>query len=142
MSSSTSATRGGWVEGEFQQQTEPLTNEGVPPEYLFIERCIRWVKPGGKIGIVVPRGLLDNDKVLSVRTLIFRETRVLAVVNCHDDTFKPHTNAKAALLVLERKNTDRHTKITIRSLWRFRKASDTTESVSQFSGLTQRATPS
>jgi type I restriction enzyme M protein len=88
--------------------TDALTNEGVPPEYLFIERCIRWVKPGGRIGIVVPRGLLDNDKVLSVRTLILRETRVLAVINCHDDTFKPNTNAKAALLVLERKIGQAH----------------------------------
>jgi type I restriction enzyme M protein len=51
----------------------------------------------------VPRGLLDNDRALPLRTLIFRETNVLAVVNCHDDTFKPYTDAKAALLVLQRK---------------------------------------
>lgn len=88
--------------------TDILSNEGVPPEYLFVERAIRWVKPGGKIGIVVPRGLLDNDKALSVRTLILRETRVLAVVNCHDDTFKPYTDAKAALLVLEKKTGQAH----------------------------------
>jgi type I restriction enzyme M protein len=92
-----------WIDGEYQA-TETLSNEGVPPEYLFIERAIKWVKPGGKVGIVVPRGLLDNDKALSVRTLLLRETRLLAVVNCHDDTFKPHTDAKAALLVLERKS--------------------------------------
>lgn len=83
--------------------TQTLTSEGVPPEYLFVERCIRWVRPGGKVGIVVPRGLLDNDKAQSVRTLIFDEMRVLAIVNCHDDTFKPHTDAKAALLILQRK---------------------------------------
>jgi len=83
--------------------TTSLSAEGAPPEYLFVERCIQWVRPGGKIGIVVPRGLLDNDKALPVRTLILRETRVLAIVNCHDDTFKPHTDAKAALLVLEKK---------------------------------------
>ena len=96
-----------WTDDEYQAGTA-LSNEGVPPEYLFVERCIKWVKPGGRIGIVVPRGLLDNDKVLSVRTMILRETRVLAVVNCHDDTFKPHTNAKAALLVLERKTGQAH----------------------------------
>jgi type I restriction enzyme M protein len=83
--------------------TDELTGEGVPPEYLFVERCIRWVKPGGKVGIVVPRGVLDNIKALPVRTLILRETRVLAVINCHDDTFKPHTDAKCALLLLEKK---------------------------------------
>jgi type I restriction enzyme M protein len=83
--------------------TKELTGEGVPPEYLFIERCIQWVKPGGRIGIVVPRGILDNDKAMPVRTMILRETRVMAVVNCHDDTFKPYTDAKCALLVLEKK---------------------------------------
>lgn len=92
------------IDGEWQP-TGDLSGEGVPPEYLFAERCIQWVAPGGKIGIVVPRGLLDNDKALPVRTLLLRECRVLAVVNCHDDTFKPHTDAKAALLVLERKKT-------------------------------------
>jgi type I restriction enzyme M protein len=81
---------------------ESFTGEGVPPEYLFAERCIRWVKPGGKVGIVLPRGILDNDKALPLRTLILNETRVLAVVNCHDDTFKPHTDAKCALLVLQK----------------------------------------
>ena len=83
--------------------TKELISEGVPPEYLFVERCIRWVRPGGKVGIVLPRGILDNDKTVALRTLIMQECRVLAVVNCHDDTFKPHTDAKAALLVLQRK---------------------------------------
>jgi type I restriction enzyme M protein len=90
-------------EGELQP-TGQLIGEGVPPEYLFLERCIVWVAPGGKIGIVIPRGILDNDKALALRTLIFRETRVLAVINCHDDTFKPYTDAKTAILILEKKS--------------------------------------
>lgn len=89
-------------EGELQP-TGQLIGEGVPPEYLFLERCIEWVAPGGKIGIVIPRGILDNDKALPLRTLMFRETRVLAVINCHDDTFKPYTDAKTAILILEKK---------------------------------------
>jgi type I restriction enzyme M protein len=89
-------------QGKLYRPTNVPITEGVPPEYLFVERCVKWVRPGGKIGIVVPRGLLDNERALSVRTLILRETQVLAVVNCHDDTFKPYTDAKAALLVLQR----------------------------------------
>jgi len=85
--------------------TSALSTEGVPPEYLFVERCLKWVKPGGRVGIVVPRGLLDNDKALSLRTFIFQESKVLAVVNCHNDTFKPYTGTKTALLVLERKES-------------------------------------
>lgn len=83
--------------------TGDLSGEGVPPEHLFIERCIRWLAPNGKLGIVVPRGVLDNERALSIRTLLLRETRVLAVVNCHDDTFKPHTDAKAAIIVCQKK---------------------------------------
>ena len=84
--------------------TPDLATEGAPPEYLFVERCIEWLAPGGKLGIVVPRGLLDNDRALPLRTLLLREMRVLAVINCHDDTFKPHTDAKAALLYCEKKS--------------------------------------
>ena len=92
-------------ENERLRPTDELVTEGAPPEYLFVERCVRWLKPGGKLGIVVPRGVLDNDKALPLRTLLLRETRVLAVINCHDDTFKPHTDAKAALLFCEKKAT-------------------------------------
>lgn len=83
--------------------TDELVNEGVPPEYLFMERCVEWLAPGGRLGIVVPRGVLDNDKALSVRTYLLRETRLLAVINCHDDAFKPHTDAKTAILICEKK---------------------------------------
>ena len=85
--------------------TQELSTEGAPPKYLFVERCIRWLAPGGKLGIVVPRGVLDNDKAIPLRTLLLRETRVLAVINCHDDTFKPHTDAKAALICCEKKES-------------------------------------
>lgn len=94
------------TEGELRP-TDTFVAGGVPPEYLFVERCLQWVAPGGRIGIIVPRGLLDNDRALPVRTLIMREARVVAVVNCHDDTFKPHTDAKTAILVLEKKRGGR-----------------------------------
>jgi type I restriction enzyme M protein len=90
------------IDGELKP-TEALSGEGLPPEYLFLERCLQWVAPGGKIGIVLPRGILDNDKAIALRTMLFQQARVLAVVNCHDDTFKPYTDAKTAMLVLERK---------------------------------------
>ena len=41
--------------------TAELVGDGAPPEYLFIEQCVHWLAPRGKLGIVVPRGVLDND---------------------------------------------------------------------------------
>jgi type I restriction enzyme M protein len=32
----------------------------VSPEVLFIERCVKWLKPGGRMGIVLPDGILGN----------------------------------------------------------------------------------
>ncbi|MCE0447430.1 SAM-dependent methyltransferase [Streptomyces tricolor] len=32
----------------------------VPPERLFVQKCVEWVKPGGRIGIVLPNGILSN----------------------------------------------------------------------------------
>ena len=32
----------------------------MAPEQLFIQRAVQWVKPGGRIGIVLPNGILSN----------------------------------------------------------------------------------
>lgn len=96
-----------WM-GDDAGRLNPTTGDrwapgGVPPEYLFLERNLRWLAPRGRLGIVLPRGILVNGEALPLRTMLLREARVLAVVNCHDDSFKPHTDAKAAVLVVERK---------------------------------------
>lgn len=38
-------------------------------EVLFIERCLRLLKPGGRLGIVLPEGVLNNTNLQSVREL-------------------------------------------------------------------------
>ena len=47
---------------------------------LFIERCLNFLKPGGKLAIVVPRGTLKNYNDENVRRHILRKARVIAVV--------------------------------------------------------------
>ena len=43
----------------------------MSPEILFIERCLQWLKPGGRMGIVVPDGILGNpDNGFDPRLLI------------------------------------------------------------------------
>ncbi|WP_176478283.1 HsdM family class I SAM-dependent methyltransferase, partial [Escherichia coli] len=49
----------------------------VAPEILFIERCIKWLKPGtGRMGIVLPDGVLGNPAAEYIRWWIMRETQV------------------------------------------------------------------
>ena len=44
----------------------------VAPEVLFIERCLRWLKPGGRMGIVLPDGILGNPAAEYIRWRVLR----------------------------------------------------------------------
>ena len=78
-----------------------------PPEILFIERCVKFLKPGtGRCAIVLPDGILGSPGLGYVREWILQHTRVLASVDLHPDTFQPHVSVQTSVLVLERKTED------------------------------------
>lgn len=75
-----------------------------PPEILFIERCVRLVKPGtGRCAIVLPDGILGSPGLGYVREWILKHCRVLASVDLHPDTFQPHVSVQTSVLILQRK---------------------------------------
>lgn len=78
-----------------------------PPEILFIERCVKFLKPGtGRCAIVLPDGILGSPGLGYVREWILRNTRILASIDLHPDTFQPHVSVQTSVLVLERKTAD------------------------------------
>ncbi|MCB1835268.1 MAG: N-6 DNA methylase [Geminicoccaceae bacterium] len=78
-----------------------------PPEILFIERCIKLLKPGsGRCAIVLPDGILGSPGLGYVREWILQNTRVLASIDLHPDTFQPHVSVQTSVLVLERKTDE------------------------------------
>jgi type I restriction enzyme M protein len=86
------------------EPTHELIAGGIPPEYLFVERCISWLSPGGRLAIVLPKGILDNmEPALAVRHFLFRECEVQAVINCHKNTFQPYTGSRGCLIVAQKK---------------------------------------
>jgi hypothetical protein len=80
---------------------EPL-REGAPPELLFFERCLDWLAPGGRLGIVLPKSFLDTRTHLPGRALLFERARLCAVVSCHRHTFQPHTGVRTCIVVAEK----------------------------------------
>lgn len=77
----------------------------MPPEILFIERCIRFLKPGkGKLGIVLPDGVLGNPDNEYIRYWIMANCQVLASVDLPVETFLPRTGTQTSVLVLRRKS--------------------------------------
>ncbi|OYY95918.1 MAG: N-6 DNA methylase [Hydrogenophilales bacterium 28-61-23] len=75
-----------------------------PPEILFIERCVQFLKPGsGRVAMVLPDGILGAPGLGYVRDWILTHTRVLASIDLHPDTFQPSVSVQTSVLVLQRK---------------------------------------
>jgi type I restriction enzyme M protein len=75
-------------------------------DILFIERNLEFLKPGGRMAIVLPQGRLNNISDAHLRWWISQHARILAVVGLHGNTFKPHTGTKTSVLFLQKWNDD------------------------------------
>ena len=77
----------------------------VAPEVLFVERCIKWLKPGGRAGIVLPDGMLGNPAMEYIRWWILQHTWVLASVDLPVEAFiaEANVNILTSVLLLKRK---------------------------------------
>jgi type I restriction enzyme M protein len=69
---------------------------------LFIERTLDMIRPGGRMAIVLPQGVLNNTQMEYVRDYLLDKARILAVVGLHGNTFKPHTGTKTSVLFLQK----------------------------------------
>lgn len=89
---------------EDQWSMTDTIQKSQPPEILFIERCVRLLKPGtGRCAIVLPDGILGSPGLGYVREWILRNTRILASIDLHPDTFQPFVSIQTSVLVLQRK---------------------------------------
>lgn len=71
-------------------------------DVLFIERILKFLKPGGRAAIVLPQGKFNNSSLAFIREWILRKARLLAVVGLHPNTFKPHTGTKTSVLFVKK----------------------------------------
>ena len=78
----------------------------VGRDILFIERNLDFLKPGGRMAIVLPQGRFNNTSDKRIREFIAERARILAVVGLHGNTFKPHTGTKTSVLFLQKWNDD------------------------------------
>jgi len=69
---------------------------------LFLERSLQFIRPGGRMAIILPQSLLNNANTEYIRRFIIEEARILAVVGLHGNTFKPHTGTKTSVLFLRK----------------------------------------
>lgn len=74
----------------------------VGRDILFIERNLNFLKPGGRMAIVLPQGRFNNSSDKYIRDFITEHCRILAVVGLHVNVFKPHTGTKTSVLFVQK----------------------------------------
>ena len=74
----------------------------VGRDILFIERNLDFLKPGGRMAIVLPQGRFNNTSDKYIREFVSEHARILAVVGLHQNTFKPHTGTKTSVLFVQK----------------------------------------
>ncbi|MEX1185609.1 MAG: N-6 DNA methylase [Gemmatimonadaceae bacterium] len=75
----------------------------VPPQVLFVERCLSLLKPGGRLGMVLPESVLSNKSYRYVTEYLLAKADVQAVMGMPEALFKTSgkggTHTKTCLLV-------------------------------------------
>lgn len=90
----------------FKDKEKNKMKSKVGRDILFIERNLDFVRPGGRLAIVLPQGRFNNTSDKDIREYIAQKARILAVVGLDVNTFKPHTGTKTSVIFLQKWNDD------------------------------------
>ena len=72
-------------------------------EVLFLERCLRLLKPGGRMGIVLPEGIMNNTNMAKVRSFVEDRAKILMIVSLPKSVFvKAGADVKTSILFLRK----------------------------------------
>jgi type I restriction enzyme M protein len=84
------------------------------PQILFLEMCVRKLKPGGRLGIVLPEGVFGNRRTGYIWNWIRSQGRITSLLDCPRTTFQPGTDTKTNVLFFEKgaESTD-HVRIAV-----------------------------
>lgn len=89
----------------------------VPPQVLFVERCLSLLRTGGRMGIVLPESILSNKSYRYVVEYILEKSNIQAVIGMPEALFKTSgkggTHTKTCLLVAEKKSNSSKTQSMI-----------------------------
>lgn len=72
-------------------------------ESLFIERCARFLRPGGRLGIVLPDGTLSNPSDRNAREYLLSNFQIIAIISLPVYAFRKAGSGMRTSLVVARK---------------------------------------
>ncbi len=99
-----------WSYSKAGWQQEQSLREAQDPQVLFLELCIRLLKPAGQMGIVLPEGVFGNHSLGYVWDFVRAQGEIIALLDCPRTTFQPSTDTKTNVLFFRRADgLTRHT---------------------------------
>lgn len=88
------------------RKTKIKNQTSASRDILFIERNLSFLKPGGRMAVVLPQGRFNNASDKDLREFVAAHCRILAVVGLHGNVFKPHAGIKTSVLFVQKWNDD------------------------------------
>ena len=76
--------------------------EREEPQVLFIERCLSLLKDGGKMAMVLPSGILGNERETYLREYITKKGNLFAIVELPFETFSPNVTINTSVLFIQK----------------------------------------
>lgn len=89
---------------EWFQTVDPVSSQH--PQVLFLELCVRKLKPGGRLGIVLPEGMFGNKQQAYVWSWLRTQGHIFALLDCPRTTFQPSTDTKTNVLFFRKGDED------------------------------------
>lgn len=91
-----------WVERNGGWKKTDIASATQDPQILFLELCVKCLKPGGRLGIVLPEGVFGNRRTAYVWQWLRSKGRITSLLDCPRTTFQPGTDTKTNVLFFER----------------------------------------
>lgn len=108
-----------WAEhdnGKTKQKGKPIVDlyqtgkMSTLTEVLFVERCLNLLKPGGRMGIVLPEGVLNNTNLQKIRDFVESQAKIILITSIPQDVFIASGATVKPSLLFFKKFTEEETK--------------------------------
>lgn len=83
------------------------------PQVLFIERCLDLLKDGGKMAMVLPSGILGNERETYLREYILNKGNLFAIVELPFETFSPNVTINTSVLFIQKGKSNKSKELFI-----------------------------
>ena len=92
----------GWKKENQQWSRQSKVEDSRPPQLLFIERCLQFLKDGGRMGIVLPESIFGMPKYNYIVDWLRTNTTITGIISMPEELFQPHTHAKTCIVFLKK----------------------------------------